>query len=318
MLIFIYGPDDFQSREKLNQLKEKFVKKFGSSLSISLLNGQNLTSENFRNQAFSVGLFTKKRLIIIENIFENNGQAFLNDLIQFLEKKSYENIIIFYQSNQPILNSETKKKLFNLLKKQKYFYEFLPLDRSSLLKWLKGKLLKAGKEIDPQAANLLLNWTGNNLWLLSNEIEKLLAYAGLNKKITFDDVNLLAYPRLEKKIFSLIEAIAQKNKEIAISLLKDEFEARTSPSQLLALIIRQYQFFLQVKILKDLSLPNSEAKLYCPALPNFVAKKIISQAKLYTLKELKKIYNKLLTIDIKLKTTSIDPQTLFSLFILED
>ena len=151
---------------------------------------------------------------------------------------------------------------------------------------------------------------GNDLWRMSNEINKLCAYK-FKKTITKDDLDLLIANKIDENIFNLVDAIGNKNKTLALKLINDQLEINNSANYLLAMIIRQFRILLQIK---DLSLNNqnfSQLKLH-----PFVIQKASNQVKKYSFEQLKNIYNQLLAMDIKLKTSQIKPTVLFDLFII--
>ena len=75
MIIFLYGQDNFRSRLKLNELKDKYLEeidKLGSGLKI--INGAKASFSEITAAVSPSSLLSKKRLIIIEDIFVNKDK----------------------------------------------------------------------------------------------------------------------------------------------------------------------------------------------------------------------------------------------------
>ncbi|MEI6597040.1 MAG: hypothetical protein WCL13_02400, partial [bacterium] len=75
MIIFLYGQDNFRSRLKLNELKDKYLReidKLGSGLKI--INGAKANFSEITAAVSPSSLLSKKRLIIIEDIFINKDK----------------------------------------------------------------------------------------------------------------------------------------------------------------------------------------------------------------------------------------------------
>jgi DNA polymerase III subunit delta len=312
MIIFLYGPDSYRSQEKLFDLIEKFKeKRDAQGTSVTKLDGDQLTADEFRKTVLSAGLFAKKRMIIVKNLLaESKNQELLDEISKFLkEKKERDNIVIFYESDEP-LKSNLHKKVFELLKKERYAEKFELLDERKLEKWINEQVKKAKGEISGSAVTVLINFFGSNLWSIKNEIDKALAYG--QNKITPEIIKLLGETEKEENIFALTDALAAKNKKRAMELLAKELDKGTFFPQIIGSLSYQFRIMLQVKA-------SGQTNFYALAkeigVHPFSVKKAIEQVRKYKLEELKKIYQEILDIDLQLKTSSRDPELLFDLLI---
>ena len=70
MIIFLYGEDTFRSRKKLKELKNRFLKEIDSSgYSLAVIDGEKTCLEEINSAVSALSLFTKKRMIVISDIF---------------------------------------------------------------------------------------------------------------------------------------------------------------------------------------------------------------------------------------------------------
>ncbi len=321
MFIFLYGEDSFRSKEKLKELIKKFQKEIDpSNLNIFFLEGEKIDINKLEQAISSEGFLAKKRMVVIKNLFNQcKDDKILEKILNILNREN-ENILIFWEGakiDQKI--NKIKKEIFEKLsrkldpecgKNEKYSWEFSLLTGIKLKDWIKKRIENHDAKIENQALENLIAIVGNDLWRMSNEINKLCAYK-FKKTITQDDLNLLITNKIDENIFNLVDAIGNKNKTLALKLINDQLEANNSTYYLLSMIIRQFRILLQIK---DLSLNNqsvSQLKLH-----PFVIQKASSQAKKYSFEQLKNIYHQLLEMDIKLKTSQTKPIVLFDLFIV--
>ena len=318
MVIFLYGPDTYIIRQKLKELKNKFIRqKDKSGLGITVLDGQSLDLDTFRSRLYAPGFFSDKRMIIIENLLAGAGQEILEEAMEYLKKVRQEkdNITVFVEGGTPIVKSDLQKKLFNLLKKTEHVQEFSLFSGSRLNQWIKKEITKRSGKIAGPAVNVLATATGPDLWRLSSEVDKLVAYCGTHL-ITLEVVNLLVKAKLDENIFHLVDAVGMKDKKSALKFLKDQLAAGISLSYLFGMLVRQFRILLQVRELLSQGDSNQWSLAKKLGLHPYVAKKSLVQARHFTKQELKKIYQKLLTIDAKIKTTPVDPGVLLDLLIV--
>mgnify|MGYP001586958875 CR=1 FL=1 len=312
MFIFLHGEDTFRSKEKLKELIKKFQKEIDpSNLNIFFLEGEKIDINKLEQAILSQGFLAKKRMVVIKNLFSQcKDDKILKKILNILNQEN-ENILIFWEGtkiDQKINN--IKKEIFEKLKKEKYSYEFFLLTGIKMRDWVKKRIENQRTKIENQALENLIVRVGNDLWRMSNEIDKLCAFK-FEKIIAQKDLDLLITDKINENIFNLVDAIGNKNKTLALKLINDQLETNSSAYYLLSMIARQFKILLQIK---DLSLNNqnlSQLKLH-----PFVIQKASNQAKKYSFEQLKNIYRQLLEIDIKLKTNQIKPIVLFDLFII--
>jgi DNA polymerase III subunit delta len=328
MIIFLYGEDTFRSKQKLNELKDKFSRDIDPSmLNIEELDGEKITTENFKQVIGTGGFLVKKRMIIVENLIGKNKnkktQEEVVGVIKKIEergvvsdKQKDDNIIIFWEELGVATKDYKSKKLsgelYEYLKECKYVFEFLQLDNIKLASWIRQKFNLKEKEIKPEAVNLLVSLVGSDMWKLNNEINKLVA--GGDIIIEIDKIKELVSENFNDNIFELTDAVAEKNKKTFLYLLERHLRSGADSSYLLSMLTRQFRILLQAKsILEEDPYANLSTEL---KIPFFVEKKIKNQAGKYSLDQLKKIYGQLVAIDIELKTSYFDPELLFYKLII--
>ena len=318
MIIFICGEDTFRSKQKLKALRQKFTEEIdGSQINIDVLDGEKLDSETFKQAMASGGFLVKKRMAIIENFIEKNkNKQEIKEILDLAKKQSVdsiqENIIIFWEALGSISADKYRGKklsgpLLKYLKTIKYSYEFPLLSKNELLAWVKNRV-----SIGDDAANLLVEFIGSDLWRMNNEINKLKAYKN-NQNLTIADVKLLAEEKFDQKIFDLTDAAANKNRKQFIKLADEYLSSDVEPAYILTFLIRQFRMMARAKSLLGKN-PTVNLALEIKIHP-FVAQKLKTQISNYSIAEIKNIYRKLLKIDIKLKQGYFSPELLFTQLI---
>ena len=310
MTIFLYGPDTYRSRQKLNEVIEGYKKIHKSGLNLKYFEGKELKFEDFRDEILSFSMFAEKKLLILRDVFSNQEfkEKFLKDFKKIVNPKD---IILFYEEAEVLKDDN----LLKLLKKSGKSQEFKFLEGRFLKNWVKKEFEKQGAGANIEVIEKLTDFVGNDTWRLFNEIQKLVNYKR-DKEIQVKDVELLVRSKVETDIFKTIDAIAQKNKKQALGLLHKHLEKGDSPLYLLSMINFQFRNLVEVKSLADKNYTEQNI-LKSTKLHPYIVKKSLWQAGRFSLTELKKIYRKIFQIDIDIKTGKIEPEVALDLLITE-
>lgn len=303
MILFLYGPDSYRSLNKLKEIVLYYQKTHKSGLNLIFFEKEKLDFERFEQVFSSSAMFDEKKLIILKNIFSDKDfkEKFFEKREKFLTDKK---IILIYEEKE----ISQDDKLFRFFKKKAKCQEFKPLEGEKLKKWIQKEFSKSQSKIENKALDMLIDFVGNNLWQMSNEIQKLISYKK-DKTITSNDVKLLVKPKIESDIFKTIDAISAKRKSLALNLIHRHLKKGEDPLYLLAMMNFQFRNLLMAK---SSYFHFSKLKLH-----PFVIKKTLWQTKNFSLEELKKIYQTIFQIDLKVKTGKIEPALALDLLIAE-
>jgi len=311
MIIFLYGSDDFRARQKLNEIIEHYTKTHKSGINLKYFQGDELNFQDFKNELTSISMFKEKKLLIFFDVFLNPEfkNKFLEEtktLVRFLEGP--ENILVFYQAG----SIGKKDALFSLFKKQAKCQEFKPLENGELEVWVKKEIERFGKKIGQKELETFIDFVGNDLWQMENEIQKLANFQK-GEIIKGEDIKLMVRPKIDTDVFKTIDAVASRDKKRALKLLKDHLEKGDSPFYLFSMINFQFRNILIIKDIIQRKLSPYQAA----GLHPYVIKKSHFLSNKFDLEELKKIYQKIFRIDHNIKTGKIKPEVALDLLISE-
>jgi len=306
MIIFLYGKDTYRMKEKLREIIERHKKIHKSGLNLKYFDDFT----NFKDEIRQTSMFKEKKLAVITDIFANPDfkEKFLENKKDFLKT---EDIILFYQEGEINKNNS----LFKFLKKNAKSQEFKFLAGQNLKTWIKKEFDRYETKIDSGVLEKLIEYIGNDLWQMSNEIRKLASFRN-NKMVGVEDIELLVRSKIETDIFKTIDAIAEKNKKQALNLLHKHLEKGDSPLYLLSMINYQFRNLLIIKDLIEKHKPYNVI-LKKSGLHPFVVKKSYYQSQKFSFQELKKIYQKIFKVDLDIKTGRIQPEIALDLLITE-
>lgn len=318
MLIFLYGEDDFSSNEKLQQIKKSFLKNNPKATSIVFdFDEKKFNLNEVKSVVETDGLFSSKKIILLKNIFSNTNKIEQDEALNYLKIKkdifSDKNLfLILWEGTNPRKNN----KLFKFLSDNSRVEEFKKKQGIQLEKWIEEKVNKNNLQIEKDAINELMIYTGKNIWRLNNEIEKLQNYKKEKGIIIKSDIEKIVSSGTEANIFETVETLLQGNKKRALQMLHNQLEQGSDPFYILSMYIYQCRNLLKISSFYFQGISNQYEIAKLAKVHPFVAQKGMQQLQMTSLSYLKKIYKKLEQIDVDAKTGKADIKLLLDKFVI--
>ncbi len=324
MLSLLLGPDGFSKREYIHglALENKADMQIFSDVE-NLPNADNLVQQD---------LFAKPKVFVLEGLIGRFNQPEIIE--KFIASKNH---IVIEEAKLDKRLAENKQLLANEHISIKQFD--LP-HGIKLNQWLVGRVKFYKGNISSLAVEKLAVALGRdnaketkvagkivsveevyNLWQADSEIRKLISYSA-DKEISEQDVAKLVPENLEVDVFDLTNAIADGQKQKAISLLHQFLFSQTGSDekggiiQLNALLSEQFR---NVAMTQDfLASKKSETEILettgWKSGRLFIMKKNASR---FPAKKILEFLNKLAALDEELKTSQTPPKVLLDLIVAQ-
>lgn len=327
MIIFLYGSDSFRAQQKINDLRAKFIKEVDpTASSVVSVDGSKITLQELAGLFKPASLFVKRRFIVMSGVMSHKNKEFIEELEEFLtEEKKNDNILVVYEENfvekrlggknlimKPGPDDKTaplnkaEKKLFDRLSKSEFVQYFGQLSAMELTKYLSVLAQQQGVGLSIPAAQLLVRLVGNDLWLLSQEIAKLAAYVlghGNSKTpvITDMEVKLMVNQSVTDNIFALTDALGNRQTQLAVRLLEEQFNSGLNGHYLLTMILWQFKTLASVRQALDTGQSPKDLQSLLGLHP-YVLEKSINQVRKFNFAGLQSAINHLVEIDYRSKS----------------
>jgi len=323
--VFI-GEDDFSIRQALEEIKKTIGGDTALLTNTTVLDGRQVTIGQLRNACETVPFLSEKRLVIIEGLLgrfepagrtvkkKANHQSGEDDIKAFSDgmKQLPEFTELVLLNGKTGGNNPLLRELMTITKVR----SFPSLKDSQLRQWITQRVAGAGSSISPQAVNSLVGFVGNDLWLMSNEIEKLSVYAA-GRSIEEDDVKALVSNAREAGVFAMVDAIIELRASKAQELLQQLLRQGVAPVQLLVMISRQIRIIFQIKELRKLKKTRAEIQKKLGLTSDFVLRKAWEQSDKYSSVRLREVYHRLLETDLSIKTGKYDGDLALDILIAD-
>jgi DNA polymerase-3 subunit delta len=328
MFYILHGKDDFS----LNKDLEGLIASLGDPQMLAVntvrLDGQHLTLSELKDNCNAVPFLAPNRLVIVEGLLKcfepkwgkqrsgkrdiskaRNGLERWEGLVPYIEQMPQTTILMLVDGE--IKNNNSLLKKVSSVAKIK---TFPLLGGSNLTAWIRKRMVEEGGSITPQAVSLLAELVGGNLWVMNNEIQKLVLYTR-GGQVTEDDVRQVVSSAQETNIFTLVDAVVEGRAGVAQRMLHRLLQEGMPPGQILAMITRQFRLIAQTMDLSTgLSRKQIQDRL---GLTGYPLDKTLRQSELYDLEHIKRTYARLLETDLAIKTGKYNDQLALELLLAE-
>jgi DNA polymerase-3 subunit delta len=318
-----HGEDDFTRSETLIDFRRRLGPPNTVQLNTTVLDGRKTDLAELRHTCDAIPFLAERRLVIVEGLLTRLSapkghrlseakQEFLSNLAEYVRQLPPTTRLVFVErstlpTSHPIVELADREQ-------QGYVKCFKPPDAGELPRWITKRVRRHGGRIEPRAAHRLAAVVGADLWLLDQEITKLVTYVNAERPITEGDVETLVPYSQDAVIFDLVDALGRRDGQFAAQTLHRLLADGEHPLRLLMMIVRQFRLLVQVKELKGRGI-SSRAVAEALRIHPFPAGKLYHQATHFTIGQLERVYRYLSEIDTEIKTGKVDPELALDLLV---
>ena len=297
MLYILYGADEFSLREELGRIRDGLGDRESLASNTTLFEGKQVSLNQLMDACMALPFLGTHRLVIVEGL-----------LARAVEEKGEWGGLKERVGGMPpstalvLIDGELKKSnaLLKGLSPLAEVKEFTPLKGEKLRGWIRRRVQQGGGTIDAAAVSSMASLVGDDLWVLSGEIEKLLTYAA-GCQIEEEDVAAVVSYAREASVFAMVDALVEGRAAGAARLLHQLLDGGATAPYLLVMVARQLRMLVQAKELSQQRAPRAEMKSQLGTSSDFVLDKALEQSRHYSMERLEGVYRRLLETDLSIK-----------------
>lgn len=303
----LYGEEAFLKRNYKNLLKEAILG--DDTMNFQSFYGKETNLTEIISLADTMPFFAEKRLILVENsgLFKKDPEP----LASYLPTMPESTVLLFVEEQV-----DKRNKLYKKVKDLGYVAELSRQPESQLKTWIFQILKRENRKITKGAMELLLSSVGDDMELIKNELDKLIAYTEGREGIVPADVEAVCSVQITGKIFDMITNIAAGRQKAALDEYYDLLALKEPPMRILFLIARQFNQLLSVKELMSTGKGKDEIAKKVGLQP-FVAGKVMTQARAFSGEKLRSYVEKCVSCEEAVKTGRLNDQLAAELVIME-
>lgn len=312
VVYILHGEDEFEIANALARLEGRLGDPVNAALNTTRLEGGAFQPEKLLEVAGALPFLAERRLVILVNPTgrlenEEAQQKFLRDL----DKIPPTTALILCEDRMIITHPSGKKR-----DKRAWLSDWadahsdralitaFPLPKGA--KWRQRIQELAGKEggqLSQAASEALYELTDGDPRLAAQEVRKLLAYVNYGRTVQFEDVQALTADVGQGDIFKMVDALGLQDRTRALGMLRRLLE-NLDYYAIFGMVVRQFRLLAQTRDILDGGGGAREVVRELK-LPEFLAERMIAQARRFSIAELGRIYRRLLETDEAAKSSQM-------------
>jgi DNA polymerase-3 subunit delta len=299
---FLYGEEPFLVERAVQMLLERAIDPSLKDFNFNVYYGNESKGVDIIDAAQTLPMFSERRAVLVKRAEQLKADA-LEVMLPYILKPSSTTCLLLTGTK-----IDQRKKFFLEFKKNGVLVEYKKFYDNKLPAFIQSESAAQGKPIENAAAELLAALIGNNLQELSSQIEKLVVYAGSKTRISVDDVRIMASSSKAFTAFELAKYLGLRDVQNSIRSLDALFLNGGDAPMMIGALTSHFRKLWRVRELLDKKIPQADIGREL-SINAFFLGDIVTQARNFPRRELKRIFEEFYRCDVASKTGGM-PYTL--------
>ncbi len=309
---YIYGDEELLVEEALKRLRNMVAAEVDADFNIEIFDAPEVGAERIVDSAETVPLMSSRRLVIARDV-DRLVKKEQDILAAYLERPNPDTTLVLVAhipGSGEQRDSKTLKRIeaSSLFKKGRSAGEVMKFSMAGRGKqqktedWINKQFKKRGKRIEPAALQMLMDRVGRQLRDLEDAVERLSLFTSDKDTIDVSDLVEVVVSVAEQPIFDLVDAVADRRRDLSLYLLNRLLRQGESPEKIFSLLLRQFRLIARCK---SLSMDHDYGAIASQlGIPPFLVGKCIQQARKYSSDRLRSAFGEFKRAQIEMHSSS--------------
>lgn len=295
---FFCGEEEYFIDKLTDYIEANLLNDMEKAFNQTVVYGKDINARQIAETCGRLPMMAEKQLVIIKeaqalSLKEEEEKQYL----AYLKNPVKSTVLVFaWKHGLP----DGRKAFGKEIKKAGVYFESKPLYENQVAPWIKAWLSERKYKIEESAAELLVEYTGNDLSKVANELEKLALNKTPGSVINEDDIERLVGISKEFNVFELNNAVGSMNRTKAYRIV-NYFVANPKNGPLVLVLGTLHSYFTKVyQFHFNRNLPDKDIAPILKVSPFFV-KDYRTAAQHFPTKRIEHVFNTLEEFDLRSK-----------------
>lgn len=205
-IYFLMGDEPYYIDKISDYIEDNVLDESEKGFNQQVMYGRDVSVEDIVSAAKRYPMMAEKQVIIVKEAQDLSRN--IEKLVSYAENPQPTTVLVF---NYKYKKLDKRKKLHKSIAKTGFIFESKKLYENQVADWIRRVLSGKKYQIEPKAAQMLVEFLGTDLSKISNELSKLMLI--LPKETIINDVHIEENIGISKDFnnFELKKAIGEKN-----------------------------------------------------------------------------------------------------------
>jgi DNA polymerase III subunit delta len=271
---WLEGEENYYIDLVMNYAEHKLLPENEAGFNLSVFYGKDANWSDVVNACMRYPMFAERQVVLLK---EAQQMKDIDKLDPYIERPLKSTVFVVSYKEKTL---DKRTKLYKTIKKDGEVFTSEKIKEYKMVEWVTDYMQQQGLDMGQKAIILLVDFVGNDLNRLTNEIEKITVNLGNRKTITEDDIEKYVGVSKEYNAFELQSAMSKKDLAKAIKIIQ-YFESNPKAAPIQLVLPALYGFFSKLYSVFGMA-DKSEAAIR-PLFYNnpFAAKEAMAAIKMY-------------------------------------
>ena len=294
-IYFLMGEEPYYIDKISSFIEKTILEVTEQEFNQTILYGRDTSIDDIVSHAKRYPMMADFQVVIIKEA--QDLSRVIEKLVPYVQNPQLSTVLVINYKYKKI---DKRKALYKALRKNSVVFESKKLYENQVVDWVRRILSPKGYTISPKAAQMLVEFLGNNLNKINNEIEKLTLVVAENSEITPELIEEHIGISKDYNNFELRKAIGDKNMYKAVKII-NYFSDNSKDNPMVVTVALLFSFFSQLLQLHGLHDKSPRAVASALKVSPYFVNEYIAASRNYPMKKVSQIIATLREFDLKSK-----------------
>jgi DNA polymerase III subunit delta len=271
---WLEGEENYYIDLVMNYAEHKLLPESEAGFNLTVFYGKDATWSDVVNACMRYPMFAERQVVLLK---EAQQMKDIDRLDPYIENPLKSTVFVVSYKEKTL---DKRTKLYKTIKKNGEVFTSEKVKEYKMVEWVTDYMQQQGFNMGQKAIILLVDFVGNDLSRLTNEIEKVTVNLGSRKTITEDDIEKYVGVSKEYNAFELQSAMSKKDLAKAVKIIQ-YFESNPKAAPIQLVLPALYGFFS--KLYSVLGMTDKSEAAIRPLFYNnpFATKEAMAAMKMY-------------------------------------
>ena len=292
---FLMGEEPYYIDKISDFIEENVLDESEKGFNQAVMYGRDVSIEEIVASAKRFPMMAEKQVLIVKEAQDLSRS--IEKLTSYVDNPQPSTVLVL---NYKYKKLDRRKKLYKAVAKNGLIYESKPLYENQVADWIRRVLGGKKYQVEPKAAQMLVEFLGTNLSKISNELDKLITILPEGTIITPEHVEENIGISKDFNNFELRKAVGERN-VLKANRIINYFAQNPKNNPLVMTISLLNSFFTQLLIYHGLKNKSRDHVAKALGIRPFFVTDYVTAARNYPMRKVAQIIAMLREADVKSK-----------------